>query len=38
MGLVVVNEILSDHGGYLKNIQPGIYEGASFEFSVPVKK
>ena len=36
MGLVVVNEIVSSHAGYLKNIQPGeIDNGATFSFTVP---
>lgn len=36
MGLVVVNEIIATHSGYLKNIQPGdIQHGATFAFTVP---
>lgn len=38
MGLVVVNEIVASHGGYLKSIQPGDLGGATFEFSVPILK
>lgn len=39
MGLVVVNEIVSSHAGYLKNIQPGeIDNGATFVFTVPKEK
>ena len=39
MGLVVVNEIVSTHSGYLKNIQPGeLAGGATFAFSVPVEE
>ncbi len=39
MGLVVVNEIVSTHSGYLKNIQPGeIADGATFAFTVPVEE
>jgi Signal transduction histidine kinase len=38
MGLVVVNEIVTSHGGYLKNVQPGDIGGATFEFSLPISK
>lgn len=39
MGLVVVNEIVSTHAGYLKNIQPGeLDNGATFVFTVPKER
>ena len=38
MGLVVVNEIIASHGGYLKNIQPGYLGGATFEMTFPIYK
>jgi len=38
MGLVVVNEIVTSHGGYLKNVQPGDVGGATFEFTLPIAK
>ena len=36
MGLVVANEIIATHGGYLKNIQPGYLGGATFEMAFPI--
>ncbi|HCY51553.1 MAG TPA: hypothetical protein DHU65_02480 [Clostridiales bacterium] len=38
MGLVVANEIIASHGGYLKNIQPGYLGGATFEMTFPIYK
>ena len=38
MGLVVANELIASHGGYLKNIQPGYLGGATFEMSLPIHK
>ena len=38
MGLVIVTEILNNHGGKIATIIPGDLGGATFEFSLPVKK
>ena len=38
MGLVAANEIITPHGGYLNNIQPGSLGGATFERAFPVYK
>ena len=38
MGLVVTNELIAAHGGYLKNIQPGYLGGATFEMTFPIYK
>ncbi len=38
MGLVIVTELLNNHGGKIATIVPGDLGGATFEFSLPIKK
>lgn len=38
MGLVIVTEILNNHGCKIATIVPGTLGGATFEFNLPIKK
>lgn len=38
MGLVIVTELLNNHGCKIATIVPGDLGGATFEFSLPIKK